>query len=148
MKKYRYILLIFISVLFCNGSCKSREGEYFITIQNNSDKEIIFIGSLLHTSITQDTMCFKPMTKMEYEDFIYNNMIKPYSSRKIEIDMIVKEMQTYPDIVWHVGIFNRIDIDTMSCEEFKQKYPLKKEWNITSADMQATDSTLVYTSEE
>ncbi|MDR1180637.1 MAG: hypothetical protein LBL13_01470 [Bacteroidales bacterium] len=147
MKKYKFSLLIFIFVFFCNGSCKEKMGEYFITIQNNSDKEIICIG-LMNISVAQDSLCIKPTTKFEYEDFIYNNMIKPYSSRKIEIDMIVKEMQIYPDIVWYIGVFNRIDMDTMSCEEFKQKYPIKKEWQITLADMEAVNWTLVYTSEE
>ncbi len=146
MKTYKFILLIFISTLFCNGSCESQEKQYFITIQNNSDKEIVFQGSLL-SSIAQDSMCFKPMTGMEYEDFIYLRLIKPYSSRKVEIDIIVKNLQANPDIMWSLGIFNRIDIDTMSCEEFEQQFPLKKEWKVTLADMQAADWTLIYTPE-
>jgi hypothetical protein len=36
----------------------------------------------------------------------------------------------------------------MSCEEFKQKYPIKKEWGVTLVDMEARDWTLVYTPEE
>lgn len=147
MNKYTLILLIFISALFCCISCESQEKHFFITIQNNTDKEIVYQGSL-HSSIALDTMCFKPMTKKEYEDFIYSRLIKPYSSKKIEIDMIVNNMEANPDIVWSLGIFNRIDIDTMSCEEFKQVFPLKKEWKVTLADMQACDWTLVYTPED
>jgi len=147
MNKYRFILLIFISALFCSGSCERQEQQYFITIQNNSDKEIIYQGSL-YSSMTLDTMCFKPMMKSEYQDFIYYRVIKPYSSRKIEIDLIVNNLQNNPNVIWSLGIFNRIDIDTMSCEEFKRKFPLKKEWKVTLADMQACDWTLVYTPED
>lgn len=147
MNKYRYILLIFITALLCNGSCESQENQYFITIQNNSDKEIIYRGSL-YFSIALDTMCFKPMSKMEYQELIYLCLIKPYSSRKIGIDMIVNTLQTNPNFMWSLGVFNRIDIDTMSCEEFEQKFPLKKEWKVTLADMQACDWTLVYEPKE
>ena len=147
MKVYKYIVLIFISVLFCNSSCEKQENQYFITIQNNSDKEIIYQGSL-HSSIALDTMCFKPMPIKEYEDFIYSRLIKPYSSRKIGIDIIVNNLQTNPNIMWSLGVFNRIDIDTMSCEEFVQAYPLKKEWKVTLKDMQTGDWTLIYTPED
>ncbi|OJX83230.1 MAG: hypothetical protein BGP01_06965 [Paludibacter sp. 47-17] len=147
MNKYRFILLIFITALFCNGSCERRENQYFITIQNNSDKEIIYQGSL-YSSIALDTMCFKPMSNMEYQELIYRCLIKPYSSRKIEIDMIFNTLQTNPNIMWSLGVFNRIDIDTMSCEEFERAFPLKKEWVVTLADMEANDWTLVYTPED
>lgn len=147
MNKYKYILLIFISALYCCISCESQDKHFFITIQNNTDKEIIYQGSL-HSSVALDKMCFKPMTKKEYEDFIYSRLIKPYSSRKIEIDMIVNNLQSIPNSTWSLGIFNRIDIDTMSCEEFEQVFPLKKEWKVTLDDMQACDWNLVYTAED
>lgn len=53
-----------------------------------------------------------------------------------------------PNDTLYIGVFCRKDIDTMSCEEFKQKFPLKKEWKVTLADMQACDWTLVYTPED
>jgi hypothetical protein len=147
MKKYNIIiLLLFVCILLGSGSCENREGQYYITIQNNSDKEVIFMGST-HSSVTQDTQCIKPTTNFEYVDFIYSNTIKPFSSKKKEIDRLVEHMQTY-NLTWSLGIFNRIDMDTMSCEEFKQKYPLKKEWQATLADMEACSWTLVYTPEE
>ena len=144
MKIHKFILSLFIFTLFYNGSCEKPRGQYFLTIQNNSDKEIIFQGSLY--SSMQDTTCFniKAWTTMEYQNFIYDRLIKPYSSRKIEIDMTVGFLQTHPNNIWSVGIFNRIDIDTMSCEEFIEKYPLKHEWRVTLADMESSDWTLVY----
>ena len=144
MKPYQYIPFILLLVLFVNSGCEYKEGHRFI-IQNNSDLEIIPIFDRYY-SISQRPVCVKPDTRIEYGDFIYSNMIKPYSSKKIGIDGLVEHMQTYPDIIkwWSLGIFNRIDMDTMSCEEFKEKYPLKKEWKVTLADMQACDWTLVY----
>lgn len=147
MNKYRYILLIFITALFCNGSCGSQENQYFIIIQNNSDKEIIYQGSL-YSSIALDTMCFKPMSKMEYQELIYLCLIKPYSSRKIGIDLIINTLQTNPNFMWSLGIFNRMDVDTMTCEEFKRKFPLKHEWKVTLKDMVANNWTLVYPPED
>ena len=142
MRKYNFILLLSVLFFFCSGSCEEKQGQYFITIQNNSDKEIIFQGSL-YSSIAQDSLCFIPDGK--YEDFIYDRLIKPYSSRKIKIDGVVNSLQTHSHLnKWSVGIFNRIDFDTMSCDEFEQKFPLKKEWSLTLADMEALDWTLVY----
>ncbi|GHS89448.1 hypothetical protein FACS1894201_10820 [Bacteroidia bacterium] len=150
MKTYKFILLIFISVLFCSGSsCERQEYQYYITIKNNSDKEIICLGMICNptisdrTSIAQDTMCLKRQGRA-YRNFIRDKMIKPYSSKKDGADLTVKHLQTYPVLVWYIGVFNRIDIDTMSCEEFEQKYPLKQEWKVTLADMEACDWTLVY----
>lgn len=147
MKKYRYVLLMFLSAVFCSGSCERAEPQYVLTIQNNSDKEIVFQGSL-YFSMALDTMCFKPMTKMEYQSFIRYNSIKPYSSKKSGADFVIHRLQDDPKLILSLGIFNRIDIDRMSCEEFKQVYPLKKEWKLTLADMQACDWTLVYTPDD
>lgn len=138
---------MFLSAVFCSGSCERAEPQYVLTIQNNSDKEIIVQGSL-YSSMALDTMCFKPMTRMEYKNLIYYSLIKPHTSRKIGVDVVVNSLQTYPQFIWSLGIFNRIDIDRMSCEEFKQVYPLKKEWKLTLADMQACDWTLVYTPDD
>jgi hypothetical protein len=146
MKTCKFVLLIFISFLFCNGGCEERKEQYYLIIQNNSDKEIVFTGSG-YSSVSQDTQCIKPLIKFEYENFIYSAMIKPYSSKKMGIDMIIEQMQKY-NLAWSLGIFNRIDMDTMPCEEFKQKYPLKHEWKVTLADMEACDWILVYPPKE
>ena len=144
MKNSNFILLLFVFILFCSGSCESPQSQYFITIQNDSDKEILFQGAL-YFSVAQDTTCFiNSMTKMEYQNFIHYRLIKPHESRKIEIDYIVKELKNNPNMIWSLGIFNRIDVDTLSCEEFKHKFPLKKEWKVTVADMEEDNWTLVY----
>lgn len=146
MKKYKYILLIFVSALFCNGSCENQEGQRFI-IQNNSEQEIIIINS--YRSVVQDTSCFiQNMTKREYQDFIYYRMIKPHSYKNFERNRLGELMISRPNDTLYIGIFYRADIDAMSCEEFKQEFPIKKEWKVTLSDMQAVDWTIVYPPEE
>ena len=148
MKKLNFILVLLIFVLFCSGSCKKEEDKYFITIKNNSDKEIIRIGMVYtpisdYSSIAQDTTCLK-LSGKEYDNFILHNMIKPFSSKKDGMDIRVENMQSYPNQVFSIGIFYLEDIETMSCEEFVQKYPLKKEWQVTLEDiMNAPDFNLV-----
>lgn len=85
MKLQNLILLIFIFVLFCNGSCEGKEGQYFITIQNNSDEEIIFIWA---THSMRDAICINLLPKREYQNFIHSFMIKPNSSRRLGIDLV------------------------------------------------------------
>jgi hypothetical protein len=87
-------------------------------------------------------MCFFKAneTKQEYENFIHYKAIKPHSSK----DIIGLRYLDSQDTVF-IHIFNRIDMDTMSCEEFKQKHPLKYEWKkVTVTDMEACDWTLEY----
>ena len=85
---------------------------------------------------------------MEYQELIYLCLIKPYSSRKIGIDLIINTLQTNPNFMWFLGIFNCMDVDTMTCEEFKRKFPLKHEWKVTLKDMVANNWTLVYPPED
>ena len=142
MKPYKYIPFILFFALFVNGSCEYKEGHRFI-IQNNSDLEIIPIFDRYY-SISQRPVCVKPDTRIEYGDFIYHNAIKPYSSQNFERTGAAEDLMSHTTDTIYIGVFNRIDIDTMSCEEFKEKNPLKKEWKVNLADMQACDWTLVY----
>ena len=126
----------------CCSSCERDEGQYFI-IQNNSDKEIVIINS--NHSVAQDTSCFiQNMTKREYQDFIYYRMIPPHSNKNFERIMWSESLISRPNATLHIGVFCRKDVDAMSCEEFKQEYPLKHEWKLTLADMEACNWTLVY----
>jgi hypothetical protein len=146
MKAYKYIVLMFVLPLFANGSCEHNENQRFI-IRNNSDKEIVIINS--YRSVAQDTSCFiQNMTKREYQDFIYYRMIPPHSNKNFERIMWGESLISRPNDTLYIGVFYRTDIDAMSCEEFEQEFPLKKEWKVTLSDMQAADWTLVYTPEE
>ena len=139
MKRYNIISSLFVFTLFCSGSCENRIEQRFI-IQNNSEQEIVVIYS---TFTINSPLCLKGNdTKQEYVDFIYHNAIKPNSDKNITGlgGLMIANLQD----TTYIYVFNRLDMDTMSCDEFKLKYPLKKEWKVTVADMEEDNWTLVY----
>lgn len=149
-RTFRVFVLIITSIFLCSGSCKKPvEDQYSIILLNNSDQEIIFVGSDVF-SMSRDTFCYgtKNLTKMEYQDFIYDFMISPHSSKKIGIDCVIESIKDDPERSYSLGVFNRTDLDTMSCERFKQIYPLKKEWVMNLDDLLSGNLTLVYTPED
>ena len=145
MKTYNLILLLFVFILFCNGSCEDKEKQSLI-IQNNSDKEIIV--EALSSSYFNNSVCLsvKGLSGREYNNYIYYKSIKPQSSKNMEnIAAFILYNQMDTTYIW---VFNRMDLDTMSCDEYEKIFPLKKEWKVTVADMEACDWNLVYTPEE
>ena len=153
MSKYRTfqgLFLILTSMSLCSGSCERQvEDQYFIMLLNNSDQEIIYQGGCV-LSMSRDTFCYSKtvMMRSEYEEFIYDFMISPHSSRMIGVDGAIEIMKEDPVRSLSLGVFNRTDVDTMSCERFKQVYPLKKEWVLTLDDLLSGNLTIVYTPEE
>jgi len=146
MKIYKYILLIPIFVLSINGSCEHQEERQRFIIQNNSEQEIIIVNAWF--SIPRESSCLTSGAQFEYENLIRDRMIKPHSSKNFERVRWVESLISRPNDTLYIGVFYRADIDTMSCEEFEQEFPLKKEWKVTLSDIQAADWILVYTSEE
>ena len=142
--KIKSIILVFIVPIFCFGNCRNEEEQrQSFIIRNNSDKEIIIINSF--RSVVKDTSCFiQNMTKIEYQDFIYYRMIPPHSNKNFERARWGESMISHPNDTLYIGVFYRTDIDEMSCEEFEQAFPLKKEWKVTVADMEEDSWTLVY----
>jgi len=88
----------------------------------------------------------KTLGGREYKMFIYDRMIKPHSSKNMIY--LAASMLYKPRDTTYICVFNREDLDTMSCDVFVEKYPLKKEWKVTVEDMEACNWTLVYTPEE
>ena len=138
----------FLVLMSCACNNHRSQGTYFLSIQNNSDNEIILSGLLTSISdtvtIAYDTiMCLKA-DSWEYEDLVRYASVKPHSIRVMEMDMIVDEMQDSNVLYNSIGVFHLMDIDTMSCEEFMRQYPIKKSWNLTLEDMVGNTWTLVY----
>jgi len=142
MKTHNSILLMFIFALFCNGSCEYEEGQQFL-VQNNSGEEIIVVWSF-NTPIPKQSACIKPTTEFEFEKLIHSSMVKPHSSKNFERNRVSEWLMSHSNDTLYVGVFNLIDIDTMSCEQFEHTFPIKHEWRITLADMKARDWILVY----
>ena len=71
---------------------------------------------------------------------------KPHSSRNIGYwrnDWIYDYLDTT-----YFRVFNVIDYDTMSLDEFKNKYPIKHVFKVTLQDMIDRDWTLIYPPDE
>lgn len=132
-------------MLFVNGSCENKKKQSLI-IQNNSDKEIIVEHLRFKNPGCLSLKELKLIDKREYENIINAKAIKSRSSRNMI--NIAASISHNPIDTIYIWVFNRIDMDTMSCEEYEQKFPLQKEWKVTQADMEARDWTLVYTPEK
>jgi hypothetical protein len=141
MKTFKYIVLIFVFALSVNGSCEhQKEGQRFI-IQNNSEQEIIITyGSF---PIPRKS-CLTSGAQFEYEALIRDRMIRPHSAKNFERVGLGEFLISRPNDTLYIAVFYRTDVDVMSCEEFEQEFPIKKEWKVTLSDMQAADWTLVY----
>ena len=137
MKRRLYFLIGIAFLLFSGGRCEKREEQSFI-IQNNSNQDIIIdYGSFY----TEDT-CLKHYGQ-EYDYFIMDKCIKPHSSKDFK-GRISGGLIAYPLDTIYIEAYFRIDIDTMSCDEFKKKFPLKKSWKLTLKDAEACDWMISY----
>ena len=121
MKKYiKYILL-----LFCFFACENEEEDDFL-IFNNSDQEILAI----YTRFENELGCVKPTTDFEYKKFIRSYGIGKHSSKNFKgIKNILFHDPPYNYI--YLYIYNRADVDNLSCEEFIELDPLKAKYIIT-----------------
>ena len=122
------------------SGCRKNNDQFYIV--NNSDETIIPVHngmSLLKNPIYS----FHPekCSSREYSEFLWDR-ISPHSSR--DLSHFHQFLNNTPDDTLYIGIFNLCDIDTMSLEEFKIKYPIKHEYKITLQDMIDNNWTLVY----
>ena len=133
-------LLIFVSALSCNGSCEKREEQRCI-IQNNSREKVVPACDYFSTEEDSMDICIKPTTQSEKSAL--ERLTIPANSSKNH-DGIANTIIARPFDTVYIYLYNRVDVDNMSCEEFNEKRPILKEWRVTFADMEACDWTLVY----
>ncbi len=138
MKKYCLFLFL---LLLINSSCKHNEEHPSFVIKNGSDKEIVVQFSL-YGPISQDTCCMKPPTTYEYSELRRSRVVLPNSEKCFE--EIAELMTQHPADALYVGVFYLEDIDTMSCEEFEQLFPIRKEWETTLSQLEENQWTLHY----
>ena len=130
MKKYiKYILL-----LFCFFSCeKEKEEQYKLYIINNSSETIVSA----YSGAYRDDYCIKIEA---WEPPLKGVAPKTTSYEKGKGGYIANRLQD----TTYISIFNKMDVDTMSCEEFIRKHPIKKLFAVTKAGMEEMNWTLVY----
>lgn len=140
MKGLKSIMLLFVVLLLCGNSCERKEDKYVLTIINQSNKELVYFISSFDT-----VACVKPDDKRERQNMFYYKAIKPYSNRRIGMDMFVDSWQKHNTEPYFLYLYDIHDIDTMNCEEFVRTHPLKIKWELFFTDLEACDWTLVYT---
>ena len=139
----RTILLLIIAVyVFVN--CTSKTWRFVIV--NKSDEEVVAFHN--RTSFLKDSMDLvhpDKWSRRDYSDFLRRS-IPPNSSKRMEYweDFL----QEWPNDTLFIGLFNRVDLDTMTLFEFKTKYPIKHEFKVILQDMINCDWTLVYPPDE
>ena len=138
MYKCLYFLLIITAL--CLSSCTPH--QRFVVV-NNSDEEIMMLQNWF--SFLKDTIFIvhpEETPTYLYKEYLRDTRIKPHSSRNIENwgDWMYDDSED----TTYIAVFNIIDLDTMSLEEFKSKFPIKHEFKVTLQDMIDRDWTLIY----
>lgn len=134
-------ILILIIPIFCFGACRNNEENgQILFIQNHSNYHIVPIFAYYKSMDNRD-ICIKPTNKFQMADL--EDVTIPPSSSKTQKG-IANFFIDHPSDTLYVYIYNRIDIDNMSCEEFNSERPIQKSWAITKADIEAVNWTLVY----
>ena len=143
MKVYKnpLILLLFVLPLFISGNCKHNEEHPSFIIKDESDKEIVVQFSL-YGPISQDTCCMKPQTTYEYSELRQSKVVFPNSEKCFE--EMAELMTHHPADTLYIGVFYLDDIETMSCDEFEQLFPIQKEWGMTLPQLEENLWTLHY----
>ena len=138
MNKLLFYLFCFTFLL----SCRDKTTDFVIV--NNSDYDIIPVhnGVSLYVDSIYD---YHPeiQSKSEYKRLINVGCIQSHSSKSIDRwnDMMY---DYFKDDTLYIGIFSRLDFDTLSLSDFKKKYPIKHEFKVTLQDMIDMEWTLVY----
>ena len=133
-------VLTFIVLLFLY-SCESNND---FLILNNSDDEIIVVND--DKSFVKNKPLFMHSETWRYKeqyDFEFLKYVRIHAHSSD--DRFSYRALFYEGIdTLCIAVFNLLDCDTLSFEEFKQKYPIKHEFKVTLQDMIDREWTLVY----
>ena len=135
MRNIIYSIVAFL--IFVCGSCEESHDQSLL-IYNNSDKTVI----LTLSGFLIEHECRKPANKYDYNNMLRNNAIGAHS--KIDLkDRLSGSFLSGQDTLF-IQVFDRIDVDTMSCEQFAQIYPVKKQWELTKSEAELSNWVLTY----
>lgn len=140
----KMVLSLFLLVMFFVSSCGENENVDAFKIVNNTDDDILFfydkdshykykvIGGPLEGGTTWEYKQLLRNACISAHSYKYFDYMKPMFYRAFESDTL------------YIAIFNMLDYDTLSRDEFKSKYPIKYEYMVTLQDMIDRDWTLFY----
>lgn len=138
--KIRNIVIALIFPLFCFGACRNDDlQKQILIIYNNSNESIV--PAFSYTPMDSINICIKPTDKFE-RVALEDATITANSSKKHEnvVSMLTNNIQD----TLYIYIYNRIDIDSLSCEDFNKRRPIQKSWVLTKTDAEALNWKLIY----
>jgi len=135
MRNFIYSIVAFL-IIVC-GSCEESNQQSLI-ILNNSDKTVF----LSLSGFQGEPECIKPANKHDYNNMLRNNAIGAHS--KIDLKDRLSDSFLSGHKTLFILVFDRMDVDTMSCEQFEQIYPIKKQWQLTKSEAELSNWVLTY----
>ena len=140
------IILVIFTAMMCVTSCVSdnKKHDAIKIINNSNDDIVVFYG---RESYYESLLIGGPregnLTNREYRDFLRERCITAHSSKQLD-DLRTYIKETFISDTLYMSVFNLMDYDTLSREEFKTIYPIKHEYKITLQYMQDQDWTIIY----
>lgn len=141
MNKSILPIFIILNLFFISCFDDSKDSDSF-KIVNDSDDDIVFFydkESLYSHKV------IRPIreTSSEYKNLLRNGCIPAHSYKQFDY---MKKMvyRTFESDTLFIAVFNLLDYDTLSTEEFDNKYPIKHEYQVTLQDLIDCDWTLFF----
>ena len=143
MNKTLFYLFLF-SFLSVSSCCENVNVDAFKIVNNTDDDILFFYDKVSHYKFK---VIGGPLeeggTTWEYKHLLKNACISAHSYKYFDY---MKPMfyRAFESDTLYIAIFNMLDYDTLSRDEFKSKYPIKYEYKVTLQDMIDCDWTLIY----
>lgn len=141
----KILLVLFFVLNLALVSCHDdNKGVDSIKIVNNSEDDIVIIyGRESHYKHMVIGGPKEGSTNREYLEFLRDGCIPAHSFKYLDhLKTIV--CRSFESDTLFMAVFNMLDYDTLSREEFKSKYPIKYDYQITLQNMIDCDWTLFY----
>ena len=145
MNRSILFISIVLSLFFISCFDDSKDSDSFKFV-NNSDDDIMFVyGKVSH--YTRKMIRPYRETSSEYNNLLRNGCIPAHSYKHFDY---MKKMvyEAFESDTLFIAVFNLLDYDTLSTEEFDNKYPIKHEYQVTLQDLIDCDWTLVFPPDE
>ena len=140
MKKTIIYLLIILGFIQCRK--ESDDCHFFVTIKNNSDKEIIFFTSA-EISYLNTESCKINEPNIKYITSSEETRYQPYPYPDCIERAIIIDRDTLISNLYIVDI-NKYTTETFPCSEFKERNKILRTYVLTLEDLERMDYTINY----
>lgn len=141
MNKSILPIFIILSLFFISCFDDSKDSDSFKIVNDSDDDIVFFYDKVSHYS----HKVIRPIreTSSEYKNLLRNGCIPAHSYKHFDY---MKKMvyRTFESDTLFIAVFNLLDYDTLSTEEFDNKYPIKHEYQVTLQDLIDCDWTLFF----